>query len=63
MSIVYGEDKGCVIPCFKDVCYEPIDSPDSLRDFLKESALNAFFGLIKRRIFSQNVIIIADDMK
>jgi hypothetical protein len=60
MSIVYGEDKGCVIPCFKDVCYEPIDS---LRDFLKESALNAFFGLIKRRIFSQNVIIIADDMK
>jgi uncharacterized protein YyaL (SSP411 family) len=36
MSIVYGEDKGCVIPCFKDVCYEPINSPEGLRDFFKE---------------------------
>jgi len=36
MSIVYGEDKGRVIPCFKDVCYEPINSPEGLRDFFKE---------------------------
>jgi uncharacterized protein YyaL (SSP411 family) len=37
-SIVYGEDKGSVIPCFKNVCYKPLNSPDSLRDFLKKLA-------------------------
>ena len=34
MSIVYGKNRGRVIPCFKNVCYEPIDRPDSLNDFL-----------------------------
>lgn len=34
MSIVYGENRGKVIPCFKNVCYDPIDRPDSLKDFL-----------------------------
>jgi uncharacterized protein YyaL (SSP411 family) len=34
MSIVYKEDKGRIIPCFKNVCYEPIDRADTLRDFL-----------------------------
>jgi len=35
-TLAYGEDKGCVIPCFKDTCHEPIDNPDSLRSFLKK---------------------------
>jgi uncharacterized protein YyaL (SSP411 family) len=34
MSIVYGENRGRIIPCFKNVCYEPIDRPDGLKDFL-----------------------------
>ena len=33
MSIVYGEDKGSVIPCVQNVCYEPIDSVSLLKDF------------------------------
>jgi uncharacterized protein YyaL (SSP411 family) len=40
-SVVYGKDKGRVVPCLKNVCYEPIDSPESLRDFLeKQKYLN-----------------------
>ncbi len=40
-SVVYGEDKGRVVPCLKNVCHEPIDSPESLRDFLeKQKYLN-----------------------
>ena len=34
LSIIYGEDRGRIIPCIKDVCYEPIYDPDGLRDFL-----------------------------
>jgi uncharacterized protein YyaL (SSP411 family) len=34
-GILYREDKGCVIPCFKDICYEPLDNPSKLRDFLR----------------------------
>jgi uncharacterized protein YyaL (SSP411 family) len=34
LSISYGEDKGRIIPCFKNVCHEPIDRPESLKDFL-----------------------------
>jgi uncharacterized protein YyaL (SSP411 family) len=34
MSCLYGEEKGLVIPCLKDVCLEPIKSPDMLREFL-----------------------------
>jgi uncharacterized protein YyaL (SSP411 family) len=34
MSIVYGEGKGRVIPCFKNVCYEPIERVDILKEFL-----------------------------
>jgi uncharacterized protein YyaL (SSP411 family) len=34
MSIVYGEDKGRIVPCFKNVCYEPIDRADILKEFL-----------------------------
>ena len=32
--IVYGEDKGSVLPCVGKVCYEPITDPARLRDFL-----------------------------
>jgi hypothetical protein len=34
MSISYGEDRGQIVPCFKNVCYEPIKSSDVLKDFL-----------------------------
>lgn len=34
MSIVYGEDSGRIVPCFENVCYEPIKSSDVLKDFL-----------------------------
>jgi len=42
MSIMYGEDRGRIVPCFKNVCYEPIKSFDVLKDFLmnKYPALN-----------------------
>lgn len=36
ISISYGEDKGRVIPCIKNVCYEPLNSTDSIREFLKK---------------------------
>ena len=32
-AIVYGEDKGRVIPCIRDRCYEPVTEPKSLIDF------------------------------
>jgi len=35
MSILYGEEKGYVIPCVQDVCHEPICSPEKLKDFLQ----------------------------
>ena len=43
MSIMYGEDRGRVVPCLKNVCYEPIKSADVLKDFLmnKYPALKA----------------------
>jgi hypothetical protein len=42
LSIVYGDDKGDVIPCVRDVCYEPINNPEDLKDFLKN--LTGLFG-------------------
>jgi len=33
--IVYGEDKGSVIPCVGKACYEPITDPVKLEDFLQ----------------------------
>jgi uncharacterized protein YyaL (SSP411 family) len=43
MTITYGEDRGRIVPCFKNVCYEPIKSSDVLKDFLmnKYPALKA----------------------
>ncbi len=40
VSTVYGEDKGCAVPCSHDVCYEPIYSPDKLKDFLQSRRLS-----------------------
>ena len=34
-SLVYGEDRGYVTPCFNGVCLEPISDPDVLRDLLR----------------------------
>jgi hypothetical protein len=43
MAIAYGEDRGRIVPCFKNVCYEPIKSSDVLKDFVmnKYPALEA----------------------
>jgi uncharacterized protein YyaL (SSP411 family) len=35
LSIVYGQDSGQAIPCFKNTCYKPVDDPDTLRDILQ----------------------------
>ena len=32
--IVYGDDTGSVIPCVRDTCYEPVDSPEQLKQFV-----------------------------
>jgi uncharacterized protein len=34
-SLVYGKDEGRVIPCFRNTCYEPIETTDDLRQFLR----------------------------
>jgi uncharacterized protein YyaL (SSP411 family) len=43
MTIAYGEDRCRIVPCFQNVCYEPIKSSDVLKDFLmnKYPALKA----------------------
>lgn len=33
-SIVYKGDTGRIIPCFKDVCHEPVESPGKLRSII-----------------------------
>ncbi len=33
-DIIYGQDKGYVVPCIGDVCYNPIDNPEALKDFI-----------------------------
>jgi uncharacterized protein YyaL (SSP411 family) len=38
LTVLYDEDKGNVIPCVRDVCYEPINKPEDLKDFLKNLA-------------------------
>lgn len=40
-TIVYGEDKGCVIPCFRDTCFEPVTDPGILESFLKKKEYTA----------------------
>ena len=38
-SIVYGENKGHIIPCIKDTCFAPVETPDGLISFLREQGL------------------------
>ena len=33
-DIIYGRNKGYVVPCMEDVCYNPIDNPEALKDFI-----------------------------
>ncbi len=33
--IVYGEDRGRIIPCVKNICYEPVRDAEGLSSFLK----------------------------
>ncbi len=33
-DIMYDQDKGYVVPCIGNVCYNPIDDPGALKDFL-----------------------------
>jgi hypothetical protein len=35
-TIIYGEDRDCIIPCFRDTCHEPVTDPGILRKFLKK---------------------------
>lgn len=35
-TISYGEDRDCIIPCFRDTCHEPITDSGILRKFLKK---------------------------
>jgi uncharacterized protein YyaL (SSP411 family) len=32
-AVLYGEDNGRVVPCFKGSCYEPVADPARLKDF------------------------------
>ncbi len=34
-TVTYGEDRGRVVPCIREVCYEPIQSPDDLKAFME----------------------------
>jgi uncharacterized protein YyaL (SSP411 family) len=36
MSVLYAEDRGSVVPCFKNVCYEPVRTTEEWNFFLKE---------------------------
>ncbi len=36
VSYVYEADKGCIIPCLRDVCFEPVKSPEGLQDFFRK---------------------------
>jgi hypothetical protein len=42
MNIVYGEDKGYIIPCLKNVCYEPIGRVETLKNFFMKRIASAF---------------------
>lgn len=36
VSYSYGADEGCIIPCFRGVCYEPVRSTEELLAFFRE---------------------------
>jgi uncharacterized protein len=35
ISYGYGEDKGNIIPCLRDICYEPLKSAEDMRNFFR----------------------------
>jgi uncharacterized protein YyaL (SSP411 family) len=35
LGILYGEDRGRVIPCVKDTCFPPIDTPEGIKEFFE----------------------------
>jgi uncharacterized protein YyaL (SSP411 family) len=35
-DIIYGQDKGYVVPCIGEVCYNPIENPEAPKDFTDE---------------------------
>jgi hypothetical protein len=35
VSYAYEADQGFIVPCFRNVCYEPVRSPEGLRDFFR----------------------------
>jgi hypothetical protein len=35
VSLVYGENRGRIIPCLRELCFEPIESPEHLEQFLR----------------------------
>ncbi len=37
VGIVYKENKGRIIPCFRNSCYEPAYTADEMRDFLRKT--------------------------
>jgi uncharacterized protein YyaL (SSP411 family) len=39
VHIVYGEDRGHIIPCIKDTCFAPVDTPEGLLRFFREQGL------------------------
>ncbi len=40
-DIVYAEDKGYAVPCVREACERPVDSPDSLEDFINRRKRSA----------------------
>ncbi|MBL7032451.1 MAG: thioredoxin domain-containing protein, partial [Nitrospira sp.] len=40
MNMLYGEDRDSVVPCFKSVCYEPVNNPEDWKCFLQEKHQN-----------------------
>lgn len=36
VSYVYEADTGCIIPCLRDICYEPVKSPEGMQDFFRK---------------------------
>jgi uncharacterized protein len=37
-TIVYGDDRGCIIPCLADRCLEPLSDPQALGSFLQQTS-------------------------
>ncbi len=40
MNVLYAEDRNSVVPCFKNVCYEPVKTSEDWSRFLREKMYN-----------------------